>query len=84
MHAVDGVRVGALVVPGFFHRGTNQDSSVAAGDEVDVGSADHVAQDVVQGARYREHLSLDRASGEVMRRKFPAHAPAQLTTIGEL
>ena len=71
MQAVNGVRVGAFVESGFFQRGADQNSPVAARHKVNLRSTDHVAHNVMPGAGYREHLSLDRAGREAMGGEAP-------------
>src|ERR1700726_727878 len=66
MQAVNGVRVCALIKTSFFQRRTNENSSIAAGHKVQLGSADNMTQHVMPCAGYGQHLSLDRPGREAM------------------
>src|SRR5580704_57135 len=66
MQTVNRVGSGALVESCFFQSGANQNSSITAWHQVNLGSANHVTHDVVPGAGYSEHLPFDRAGREAM------------------
>jgi hypothetical protein len=68
VQALDGGEVGALVESGFFHGGADQNSAVAARDEINFGRTDYMLEQFTTGRGEAEHLAFDRARGEGVRR----------------
>src|SRR5580692_2388780 len=65
------VRVDTFIESGFFERGADDNSSIAAWHEVNLRRANDVTHNVVLNARHCQHLSFDRTSRDVMRRETP-------------
>ena len=70
VQALDGGGVGAFIESGFFDSSADEEATVAARDQVDLGRADYVFDERVRGHQQAQHLAFNRACGEGMWKKL--------------